>query len=49
MAFQEAGLNWQDHVVVDKQFYRPADVHYLCGDASKARNVLGWKPEVTFE
>jgi len=49
MAFGEAGLDWQDYVVVDERFYRPADVHALCGDASKAKRVLGWEPEVTFE
>jgi GDPmannose 4,6-dehydratase len=48
-AFKEVRLNWEDYVKVDKQFYRPADVHELCGDASKARQVLGWKPKVTFE
>ncbi len=49
LAFKEAGLNWKDYVIVDKQLYRPADVHELCGDASKARQILGWKAEVTFE
>lgn len=49
LAFKEAGLNWEDYVKVDKQLYRPADVHELYGDASKARQILGWKPEVTFE
>ena len=49
LAFREVGLNWEDYVVVDKRFRRPADVEYLCGDVSKARQVLGWKPEVTFE
>jgi GDPmannose 4,6-dehydratase len=49
LAFRELGLNWEDYVVVDPRFYRPVDVDHLCGDASKARQVLGWKPEVTFE
>jgi GDPmannose 4,6-dehydratase len=49
LAFRELGLNWEDYVVVDPRFYRPVDVGHLCGDASKARQVLGWKPEVTFE
>ena len=49
LAFREAGLNWEDYVVVDQRFHRPADVQYLRGDASKARRVLGWKPKVTFE
>lgn len=49
LAFKEAGLNWEDYVVTDQRFRRPADVEYLCGDASKARQGLGWKPKVTFE
>lgn len=49
LAFTEAGLNWGDHVVVDQRFYRPADVAHLRGDASKAKEVLGWGPKVTFE
>ena len=47
-AFSYAGLNWQDHVVVDPQFIRPADVEQLVGDSSKARTKLGWQPEVSF-
>jgi GDPmannose 4,6-dehydratase len=47
-AFSHAGLNWQDHVVVDERFYRPAEVQTLCGDYSKAERVLGWKPTVDF-
>ena len=49
IAFRQAGLNWKDHVVINKSFYRPAEVHLLCGDASKARRQLKWKPEVSFE
>jgi GDPmannose 4,6-dehydratase len=49
LAFKEVGLNWEDYVVVDPRFHRPADVEHLCGDASKARQGLGWRPEVTFE
>ena len=49
LAFAEAGLNWEDYVKVDERFYRPVDVVNLCGDASKAGKVLGWKPEVTFK
>ncbi len=36
-------------VKVNKAFYRPAEVHHLQGDSSKARKVLGWKPKVSFE
>jgi len=49
IAFDHVGLNWRDHVVVDPQFYRPAEVDLLLADASKARVKLGWTPEVSFE
>ena len=48
MAFAHVGLNWEDHVVVDEKFFRPAEVDALVGDSSKARSLLGWKPEVDF-
>ena len=48
-AFDVAGLNYKDHVAVDPQFYRPAEVEILLGDASKAKQKLGWEPSVTFE
>jgi GDPmannose 4,6-dehydratase len=48
IAFERAGLNWEDHVVVHAEFYRPAEVHLLQGDATKARTVLGWQPTVGF-
>jgi GDPmannose 4,6-dehydratase len=43
------GLNWEDYVVVDLRFVRPAEVDLLVGDASKARESLGWEPTVSFE
>ena len=49
LAFECAGLNWQDHVVVDEKLFRPAEVFELKGDASKARRLLGWEPERSFE
>ena len=49
LAFKQAGLHWKEHVVTDPLLFRPAEVHLLCGDASKARRVLGWKPKVSFE
>jgi GDPmannose 4,6-dehydratase len=49
IAFDQVGLDWEDHVVVDEQFFRPAEVDLLIGDASKAREQLGWKPEVGFD
>jgi GDPmannose 4,6-dehydratase len=42
-------LNWHDHVEIDPQYYRPAEVNILCGDASKAREELGWEPRVSFD
>jgi GDPmannose 4,6-dehydratase len=48
-AFGAAGLDWEDYVEVDPKLIRPAEVDFLCGDASKARVKLGWKPEVGFE
>ena len=49
VAFAHAGLDWQKHVGVDPRFLRPAEVDHLIGDPSKARKVLGWKPEVDFK
>ena len=49
VAFGYVGLNWQDHVTVDERFMRPAEVEVLKGDPTKARQVLGWQPEVSFE
>lgn len=48
-AFGYVNLNWRDHVVIDKRYFRPAEVDNLKGDSSKARRVLGWKPRVGFE
>jgi GDPmannose 4,6-dehydratase len=49
LAFQVGGLNYEDHVVQDPQFFRPAEVDLLVGDSTLAREVLGWKPKVSFE
>lgn len=49
IAFDRVGLNWEDYIEIDPKFYRPVDVHVLCGDASKAREKLGWKPKISFE
>src|SRR5213594_4651534 len=49
LAFAHLGLDYRDHVVVDPQFLRPADVETLLGDASKARKKLSWKYGVTFK
>jgi GDPmannose 4,6-dehydratase len=49
LAFSYAGLNWKKYVKIDKEFYRPSEVHLLMGDYSKARKKLGWKPKVGFQ
>jgi GDPmannose 4,6-dehydratase len=48
IAFRYAGLYWTDHVVIDQQYFRPAEVNALCGDATKIR-ARGWAPEYTFQ
>jgi len=49
VAFEAVDLDWEKYVKVDKAFLRPAEVDLLVGDASKAKNELGWEPKVTFE
>lgn len=48
-AFTCAGLDWEDYVVVDPAFYRPAEVELLMGNPAKARERLGWQPRTTFK
>ena len=48
-SFGYAGLDWEKHVEIDPKYFRPTEVDYLMGDASKARRVLGWKPETSFK
>jgi GDPmannose 4,6-dehydratase len=48
IAFAHAGLDAERHVVVDPEFLRPAEVDHLVGDATKAREELGWQPQVSF-
>lgn len=47
-AFNVVGLDYRDYVVVDENFYRPAEVDMLIGDPSKAKAAFGWEPEYTF-
>lgn len=47
-AFSRAGLDADDHVVVDEKFYRPAEVDLLVGDRAKAESILDWRPTVDF-
>ena len=49
IAFDQAGLDADNHVVVDESIKRPAEVDHLIGDASKARRDLGWEPKTSFE
>jgi len=48
-AFEVVGKNWKDYIIVDKAYIRPLETEHLCGDASKAKRVLGWKPKTTFK
>ncbi len=48
IAFSHLGLDYRNFVVLDKKFIRPAEVDLLCGDAGKARRILGWQPKVRF-
>ncbi len=48
-AFARVGLNSADHVEIDPRYYRPTEVDLLIGDASKAKEKLGWEPKVSFE
>jgi GDPmannose 4,6-dehydratase len=49
IAFSHVGLDWKKYVVIDPEFYRPAEVDLLLSSPAKARSVLGWEPEVSFE
>ncbi len=49
LAAEHAGVDLKDRVEIDPRFFRPTEVHVLIGDASKARQKLGWKPRVSFE
>src|SRR5712691_5124905 len=49
VAFEAVGLDWKKYVEIDPKLIRPAEVDFLCGDATKAREKLGWEPDVNFE
>ncbi|MGB3311149.1 MAG: GDP-mannose 4,6-dehydratase [Nodosilinea sp.] len=49
LAFTHVNLDWHDYVEFDPRYLRPAEVDLLIGDSTKARQVLGWEPSVTFE
>ena len=46
--FNKLELDYRDYVIQDEKFLRPEELPYLKGDASRIRNILGWKPEYTF-
>ena len=48
-AFAHVGLNYKDHVVIDKKFMRPAEVDTLLADYTKAKKILKWEPKITFD
>ena len=48
-AFAAAGLSWEEYVEIDPKLIRPAEVDFLCGNATKAHEELGWEPEIGFE
>ncbi len=47
--FEKLDLDWEKYVKIDPRYFRPAEVDLLLGDATKARNILGWKPKVSFQ
>src|SRR3989442_16019966 len=49
IAFDQAGMDIDDHVVIDPDLKRPAEVDHLIGDSSKAKRLLGWEPRTSFE
>jgi GDPmannose 4,6-dehydratase len=49
IAFEHAGLDMDDYIVIDPQFYRPAEVELLMGDPEKARRQLGWQADTSLE
>jgi len=49
IVFEELNLNFEDHLVIDPRFFRPAEVEILVADPAKARDKFAWNPKVTFE
>lgn len=49
IVFNKLGMNYKDYVEFDPRLLRPTEVDALCGDSSKLRNALGWKPKYTFD
>ena len=49
LSFRHAGVDMDEHLVIDPKFFRPAEVDRLLADSSKAKAKLGWEPKVSFE
>ena len=49
IVFEELELNYEDHLIIDPRFYRPAEVEILVANPAKAKEKLGWNPKVSFE
>jgi len=49
IVFEELELNFEDHLVIDPRFYRPAEVEILVANPAKAREKLGWNPKINFK
>ena len=49
LVFSKLNLNYEDYVKINLKFVRPEELDYLCGDSSKSKEILGWKPEYSFE
>jgi GDPmannose 4,6-dehydratase len=49
LAFECVDMNWQDYVEIDPRYFRPSEVNLLLGDYSKAKDILGWEPQTTFQ
>ena len=48
-AFDHVGLNYKDHIMIDQKLIRPAEVDTLLADCTKAKKILKWEPEVSFD
>ena len=46
--FDKLNMNYEDYIVINKKFIRPQELPFLCGDSTKAKNILGWSPKYDF-
>jgi len=49
IVFSKLNLDYEDYVRVNPKYVRPEELSYLCGDCTKSKEILGWKPEYNFE